>query len=152
MSNFRLAGCIAASITLASCATVVRGTTEDVVINYQPADAKVVTSLNHTCSSSPCTVNVPRKKEFSVTVSKPGFETKTVQVGTKVSGKGAAGVAGNVLLGGVVGVGVDVATGASRDHFPNPVNVELVPKGTSKAVEPKLSPAKKPGKRDTPTS
>ena len=152
MNKLRLVGCIAASFTLASCATVVRGTTEDVVIQYQPADAQVSTSLNHTCSSNPCTVKVSRKESFSVTVSKPGYESKTVHVGTKVSGKGAAGVAGNVLLGGVVGVGVDVATGAGLDHHPNPVIVNLEPSGSNSTVEPKLSPAKKPKKRDTPTS
>lgn len=135
--------------TLAACATVARGTTSDVVINYSPADARVVTSLNHTCNASPCLLTVSRKKSFTVTASKPGYDSQSVFVGTKVSGKGAAGMAGNVLIGGVIGVGVDAATGAARDHFPNPVNIQLLPKGSTPAA-PAAAP--KPKKRGTPTS
>ncbi|GJD83932.1 hypothetical protein [Methylobacterium haplocladii] len=36
-------------------------------------------------------------------------------------------MAGNILLGGVVGIGVDAVTGAAFDHFPNPVSATLVP-------------------------
>jgi hypothetical protein len=34
-------------------------------------------------------------------------------------------VAGNVLVGGVIGLGVDMVTGASQDLTPNPVTVVL---------------------------
>jgi hypothetical protein len=34
-------------------------------------------------------------------------------------------MAGNVLVGGLIGAGVDVATGAMLDLSPNPVNVTL---------------------------
>ncbi|WP_210247459.1 hypothetical protein [Neoaquamicrobium microcysteis] len=44
-----------------------------------------------------------------------------------MSGGGAAGLAGNILIGGVIGAGVDVATGATLDHHPNPANIYLVP-------------------------
>ena len=45
----------------------------------------------------------------------------------EIPGTGAAGFAGNVLLGGLVGMGVDAATGAAMDHKPNPVIVTLKP-------------------------
>jgi hypothetical protein len=35
------------------------------------------------------------------------------------------GVAGNVLVGGIIGLGVDAATGASQDLVPNPLKVTL---------------------------
>jgi hypothetical protein len=35
--------------------------------------------------------------------------------------------AGNVLAGGLIGMGVDAATGAAQDHKPNPVIVTLQP-------------------------
>ena len=144
---------VAIVATTTGCATVTRGTTEDVVINYSPADAQVTTSLNHTCSAIPCVVKVPRKDSFIVTASKPGLQTKTVHVGTKLSRKGAAGMAGNVLIGGVVGIGVDAATGAAKDHHPNPVNIQLLPNGAS--PEQNLSPSSPtapPRKRTVPTS
>ncbi len=142
---------LACVLLVSGCATVVRGTTEDVVIRYSPDDARVTTSNNHTCSSSPCVIKVPRKESFVVTTTKPGYQKQSVAVGTKVTGKGAAGIAGNVIVGGVIGVGVDAATGAGRDHFPNPVIIDLVKEGEA---APQLRPAKPAGKRkkSSPTS
>ena len=50
-----------------------------------------------------------------------------VPVSTRIAGAGAAGFAGNILIGGVVGMGVDAATGSTLEHFPNPVLASLVP-------------------------
>lgn len=36
-------------------------------------------------------------------------------------------MAGNVILGGLIGAGVDAATGATKDLKPNPIEVKLVP-------------------------
>ncbi|MDP2581055.1 hypothetical protein Q8W37_14030 [Shimia thalassica] len=36
-------------------------------------------------------------------------------------GSGGAALAGNILVGGIVGIGVDAATGSTLDHVPNPV-------------------------------
>ena len=113
------------AIGASGCATATRGTTEPVTINYAPQNARVVTSLKHTCRASPCVVEVARKKPFTVTASAPGYRTQSVAVRTRVSKKGGAALAGNVLVGGVIGVGVDAATGAGLDHYPNPVNIDL---------------------------
>jgi hypothetical protein len=48
-------------------------------------------------------------------------------VGTRIAAGGAAGFAGNVLVGGVVGMAVDASTGATLEHYPNPVMLTLVP-------------------------
>lgn len=103
------------------CASVVRGTSEDVIINVEPGDALVTTTLGHSCKKSPCTV--------------------------EVSGGGAAGLAGNILLGGVVGVGVYAISGATLDHTPNPVNITLVPvdaEGESTNITKPEPPVTKP--------
>ncbi len=39
-------------------------------------------------------------------------------------------MAGNVLVGGLIGAGVDAISGATKDLKPNPVNVRLVPIGS----------------------
>jgi hypothetical protein len=62
-----------------------------------------------------------------VTFSKPGYQDLTVPLKTKVAGAGAVGVAGNVIVGGAVGLVVDTASGAALDHYPNPLKVTLVP-------------------------
>ncbi len=138
--------------SVAACGTVTRGTKEQIAFDSSPDGARAQTTLGLACTT-PCTLDVPRKKEFSVTMSKEGYDPQTVKVITRLSGKGAAGVAGNVLLGGVVGAGVDVATGAGLDHSPNPVFVDFqTPENTSKTpVEPKPTPRETNGPRATST-
>jgi hypothetical protein len=46
-----------------------------------------------------------RKSEFGVDVTKPGFKPWLGQVTNKVGGAGGAGMAGNVILGGLIGAG-----------------------------------------------
>lgn len=123
----------AGALLLGGCATITRGTTSDVQVKSTPEDADVRTSYGVTCRT-PCTLKVPRKDEFSVTISKPGYDSQTVDIKTKVAGTGAAGFAGNIILGGVVGMVTDAATGATLEHFPNPVDVVLYPEG--KAPKP----------------
>jgi hypothetical protein len=67
-------------------------------------------------------------------------------VATRVAGAGAAGFAGNVLVGGLVGMGVDAATGSTLEHYPNPVSVILERAGgAARPAKPKpSSPAKPP--------
>lgn len=123
----RLAAILCASSSLAACATVTRGSEDAWVINSEPAGAKVETTNGHQCQATPCAIKMKRKSEFTATVTKSGYKPATVQVTHKTAGAGAAGVAGNVLVGGVIGVGVDLYTGASQDLVPNPVTVKLEP-------------------------
>jgi hypothetical protein len=115
-----------AAFMLAGCATMTRGTTERIQIVSSPDGASAASSIGNSCST-PCTIEVSRKSEFTLTVMKDGYEPATVPVTTHVSGAGAAGFAGNVLLGGIVGMAADAASGATLEHVPNPVTVTLQP-------------------------
>lgn len=117
-------------LALAGCATITRGTTNQVQIVSEPAGATARTSLGHQCAT-PCTLQIARKEEFSVAFSMPGYEDQTVLVKTQLAGAGAAGFAGNVIAGGIVGMGVDAVTGSTLEHVPNPVSVALQPLPTS---------------------
>ena len=111
---------------LGGCATVTRGTTSQVQIVSEPTGATVRTSMGHQCTT-PCTLQMSRKDEFSVVFSKEGYEDQTIPVRTQVAGAGAAGFAGNVIAGGIIGMGVDAATGSTLEHVPNPVSAVLNP-------------------------
>lgn len=76
---------------------------------------------------TPCTLQTNRKDEFTVTISKAGYHSAEVPVVSRVGTGGAAGFAGNILLGGVIGMAADAATGAALEHYPNPITVTLVP-------------------------
>jgi hypothetical protein len=116
---------------LGGCASVTRGWSEQIQITSQPEGADVRTSLSQACTT-PCTLTVSRKDEFSVTYSKPGYHPQTVEVGTRLASAGAVGFAGNVLVGGIVGMGVDAASGATLEHHPNPVVAVLQPAGPAR--------------------
>ena len=108
------------------CATVIRGTTDQVGFNSTPSGAEVHTSNGLACVT-PCTLTIKKNEEFVATFEKPGFQPQQVPVARVVVGAGVASTAGNVIVGGVIGIGVDALTGAGFDHVPNPVNVVLAP-------------------------
>lgn len=75
-------------------------------------------------------MTVGRKEEFTATISKVGFEPEQVEIKTRLAGEGvAAGIVGNAIIGGVVGLAADAASGATLEHTPNPLRVILYPKG-----------------------
>jgi hypothetical protein len=112
-------------LTAVGCASVTRGTTDQLQILSSPQGAQAHTSMGYVCVT-PCTLQANRKDEFTVTFSKPGFHSAVVAVKSQVGGAGAAGFAGNILIGGVVGMVADAATGATLEHVPNPVSVTLI--------------------------
>src|ERR1700741_362550 len=97
----------AAAVALSGCATITRGTSDTWTVNTTPSGAAVSTTNQFACKATPCTFKMSRKADFTVTISKPGYKTWTGQVTHHVSGAGGAGMAGNVLLGGIIGAGVD---------------------------------------------
>lgn len=127
MPTIRIITAAAVAAGLGGCATVTRGTTDQITINSEPAGAEARSSLGHACASTPCTWEVSRKSEFIVSFSKPGYHDTQVPVQTRIAGAGAAGFAGNVLIGGLVGMGVDAATGSTLEHYPNPVLASMAP-------------------------
>ena len=122
---------LAAAIALpcVGCASVTRGTTENISISSTPAGATAeISGLDiPTACVTPCVVQAKRSADITVTVNKEGYEPQIIPLTKEVPGTGAAGFAGNLLLGGVVGMGVDAVTGAALDHKPNPVIVTLQP-------------------------
>ncbi|MBU3672524.1 MAG: PEGA domain-containing protein [Sinobacteraceae bacterium] len=117
---------LGATMLVQGCATITRGTTEVLVIETTPSGAEASLSNGLRCTT-PCALEVKRKTNVVVDITKPGFESARINVLSEVAGAGAAGMAGNVLLGGVIGAGVDAATGATKRLVPNPVRVTLNP-------------------------
>ena len=127
MKSLGLAAAVGAAVTLSACATVTRGTNTNWDVQTTPSGARVETTHGYTCNATPCSLKMPRKSQFQATISKPGFKTVTAQVGNRVSGGGGAGLAGNLLIGGIIGAGVDAGTGAALDLRPDPLIIVLEP-------------------------
>ncbi len=94
------------------------------VIETEPSGARASLSNGLECVT-PCSLKVKRRGDFVVSLSKAGYETLRATVTSSVDGVGAAGMAGNILLGGPIGAGVDASTGAMHSHKPNPLTVKL---------------------------
>jgi hypothetical protein len=116
-----------------SCATITRGVHDKLTVTSDPSGANVVLSTGERGVTPTKFVKERRTEPFTVTVSKPGYVPQTVKVESKFGGTGGGAMAGNLLLGGAIGIGVDAGTGAYKSLYPNPVSVHLVPTSTSKS-------------------
>jgi len=127
------------------CATITRGSSDVLVVNSDPLGAKVTTSTGLS-GKTPATFKVNRRGGFVVKIEKQGFEPVEVQISSKIHGAGGTALAGNILLGGLIGAAVDAGTGAAYDVVPNPVNVKLVPLSASASTEvnPRTAPLAPP--------
>ena len=139
--------CALIVVLFSGCATVTRGTKDVLIVETEPPGA-TVTCSNGMTGTTPTSFKLPRKDDIQLTIEKPGYETVTVDVRSGVSTGGSVGMAGNVLLGGLVGAGIDAATGAMNSLKPNPVQVNLVPVGSTpvpvRATEAAPEPAPTP--------
>src|SRR5436305_6810395 len=115
-----------------SCATITRGVHDKLTVTSDPSGANVVLSTGERGVTPTKFVKERKTEPFTVTVSKPGYVPETVKVESKFGGTGGGAMAGNLLLGGAVGMGVDAGTGAYKSLYPNPVAVHLVPTSKSK--------------------
>src|SRR5205085_12686846 len=120
---------------LASCATITRGVHEKLSVTSDPPGANVVLSTGEKAITPAKFVKLRRTEPFTVIVSKPGYTSETVKVVSKIGGTGGTAMAGNALIGGIIGLGVDAGTGAYNSLYPNPVSVKLVPTGKSKTTK-----------------
>jgi uncharacterized protein YwqG len=112
------------AISLTSCATIFTGTKDSITFNSQPEGAKVVHKGVEKCTT-PCTVEISRSlgKQL-VEIKKDGYENKEVQLTKDFN----AVTLLNVLLGGVVGLGIDLGTGSFTKYDPKSYDVELAKK------------------------
>jgi hypothetical protein len=129
------AALLAAMAGLGGCATLSRGLDDEVAVVSEPPGAAVASSIGARCDATPCTLHVGRRGTFTVTVSKPGYASQTVEVATRISGAGAALATENVATAGL-GLAVDAATGAVLEHTPNPVSVKLISLAPAAAKAP----------------
>lgn len=112
------------------CATIVRGTTKDIPLSSIPPGATV--SIDGTSTyTTPITVELKRGRDHILTFSKDGYQTEQVTLQSVLGGT----FAGNLLLGGIVGGAVDLASGSAYRLVPESVSVELRPLKPGEAAE-----------------
>ena len=133
-------------VLLISCATMSRGSHDTLTVLSEPSRANVALSSGEK-GVTPTTFVKGRRDNFTVTVSKAGYISQTVNVKSKVSAPGGTARTRDVLLGGPLGVTVDAVSGAYNSLYPNPVSVRLLPRRKSAAVA-----AERPGRPSKTTT
>jgi hypothetical protein len=86
---------------------------------------------------------IPVGRAFAVTLSAMAIKSTLTPILYLESGYGA-GTFGNIILGGVIGWGIDSATGADN-KYPTSANVQFIPLGaTPAAPQPQTGSVSKP--------
>ncbi len=129
-----LALALFAVFVISGCASITKGSNQKFRIESQPAGATATLSNGISCTT-PCELKLKRRKEFQVTITKEGYEPITAAVRSSVRPSGGAAMAGNLVLGGVIGAAVDAGTGAAFSLRPNPMSVVLAPIGSGQKSE-----------------
>lgn len=117
---------LAVTFIFSGCATITRGTKEVLVIDSKPSNAFVRLS-NGMTGYTPASFKIARDSILTCTIEKEGYQSSIVQINHQTAGGGAAGMAGNIIFGGIIGAGVDCVSGATQELAPNPVFVQLEP-------------------------
>ena len=140
----RMLTLVGVALSLPACATVTRGSSQQFSVQSTPPGAQVSTSNGFECQATPCTFRMSRKDAFRITVSKDGYVAQTHDITSSVSGAGGTAMAGNILIGGIIGGAIDATSGAMNDLKPNPLIVTLrtpAEEAAAQASAPAAAPA-----------
>lgn len=94
------------SFTFTSCATLFKGSTDDVSFSSDPTGAKVYVNGN-LLGTTPVQLELKSKNTYTIEFRKEGYDTRTVLLNNSVGG----GWVVLDILGGLLPVVIDAATG-----------------------------------------
>lgn len=118
---------ISAASIVSGCASVVRGSSEKLVIQTVPSGAEVKLSTGQS-GVTPWETQVKRKDTIMVTITKSGYKEVNTALISSIDGASLGiGTAANLLFLPVINDIVDYNTGANYSHKPNPLIVNLIP-------------------------
>jgi hypothetical protein len=135
MSIKTIAALAALGVALSGCATVVKGTTQSIAVTTPPVEGAscVLTSKEGTWTVvTPGVAKVGKtKQDIQIHCTKSGYQDATATIPSNFEGW----TLGNVILGGLIGFGVDAATGAMNE-YPHAFAVPMTPSTSSMLTLP----------------
>jgi hypothetical protein len=143
------AACAAILLLVPGCASVVEGTTQTIAVTTPPAEGArcILTSSEGVYYvTTPGNAAVHKTKhDLDVICKKDGYQDSTGKIQSHFNGATIA----NVLAGGIIGVGVDAATGANYNYpeqaaFPMVTADQPAPAPVIVTKDPADKPAPKP--------
>ncbi len=115
-----IVSCITAIVVCSSCATIIHGSKQEVGISSTPSSATVIID-NREIGKTPLTYKLSRKDNHLVTLKLDGFMPYETNFTRKVDGW----IAGNIIFGGLIGLGIDAITGGMYKLSPDQIQTEL---------------------------
>jgi hypothetical protein len=111
---------ILGALAVSGCASITKGTDQDVVINTNPQGAKCELSREGTTlgvvDPTPGTINLDKSSEnIAIKCELENYQTAQYVLESDTE----AMTAGNVIFGGVVGLAIDASTGAMNKYDSN---------------------------------
>lgn len=115
---------------LSGCATIVKDDSQPVAFSSDPQGATV--SINSVPRGvTPTTIMVRRsRKSQIVQYDMAGYKSQQFTLGKSVAGM----TFGNIIFGGIIGVGVDIASGKAT-NYEDSVHVKMIPVEVAKEPE-----------------
>lgn len=112
--------------SMSACATIVGGGSNQAVsMQSTPTGAnyRIVSSsgLEMGQGATPATLSLPRKNEYQIDISMDGYQTQSMVLTRGTNGW----IWGNLIVGWIVGFGVDFLTGSAYKLEPSIVQVTL---------------------------
>lgn len=115
---------------LASCATIMHGTTQDVGISSTPSSAQVTVD-NIALGTTPVISKMKRGDNHIVKIELQGFLPFEATLTKKTSGW----VWGNIVFGGLIGLVVDASTGGLYNLTPEQIAGQLAKQNAVSTVD-----------------
>ncbi len=104
------------------CGTFVQGTMQQIPISSNPSGARLL--INDSTYTTPAQVHLHRDVVYVATIEKEGFETQQVTITRGLSTFAYL----NIPFGLVIGLPIDLMTGAAYVLSPDAITVTLKPK------------------------
>jgi hypothetical protein len=141
MKSSTVAALVLSGVALSGCATIIKGTTQSISVNTPPvtgAQCTLTSSEGTWYVTTPGSVVVHKtKNDIAAVCKKDGYQDASATIPSHFNGA----TVGNVLLGGLIGIGVDAASGANYNYPP----LTDIPMSAIGAPPPPPAPAT-PGK------
>jgi len=134
--GFLILGLMTLGMECAGCGSIVHGSSQNINLNTNPQGATVNIS-NGSTFTTPSQVKLERNKDYILTFSKEGYATQTVPLNSVLSGW----LAGNIIFGGIIGGGVDLATGAAYTLTPEQFIITMQPLRPGEVAASPIPPA-----------
>jgi hypothetical protein len=110
---------------VSGCATIIHGSDQSVTVTSSPSAADVeikrLGGVTIFKGVTPLMVNLDREHDYNVVVKMEGYQESSVFINNEFD----ALFLGNILCGGIIGMGVDVLTGAMWKLDPDMIHVSL---------------------------